>query len=166
MKLKDTCPWKKSYDKPRQCIKKQRLHFADKILYSQCYGFSSSHVQMWELLIEKAEHWRRCFRIVVLEKTLENHLIKPLNHKGNQPWIFTGRTFAEVETLILWPPDANSQLIGKDLDAGKDWGQDNKGSTEDKMFGWHQRLSGHESKQIPGYSEAQRSLVCCNPWGR
>ena len=157
--------WNKSYDKPRQCIKKQRLHFADKILYSQCYGFSSSHVQMWELLIEKAEHWRRCFRIVVLEKTLENHLIKPLNHKGNQPWIFTGRTFAEVETLILWPPDANSQLIGKDPDAGKEWRQKEIGEAEDERIEWHHQPNGHEFEQTLKDSGGQRSLVCCSPWG-
>ena len=165
MILKDACSLNKSYDKPRQCIKKQRHCFADKILYSQSYGFSSSHVEMWELPIEKAEHRRRCFRIVVLEKTFENHLIRPLNHKRNQPWIFSGRTFAEVETLILWPPDANSQLIGKDPDAGKDWRQKERGRAEDEMAEWHHQPNGHEFEQTLKDSRGQRSLACCSPWG-
>ena len=156
--------WNKSYDKRRQCIKKQRHRFADKILYSKSYGFSSSHVQMWELPIENAEHGRRCFRIV-LEKTLENHLIRPLNHKENQPWIFIGRTFVEVETLILWSLDANSQLIGKDPDAGKDWRQKEIGEAEDEMIEWHHRPNGHEFEQTPKDNGGQRSPVCCSPWG-
>ena len=105
-------PWKESYDKPRQCIKKQRLHFAGKGPCSQSYGFFSSYVQMWEL--DHKEGWALkswCFQIVVLEKTLESPLdskeIKPANPKGNQPWIFTGRT--DAETPILWPPDAKMQ---------------------------------------------------------
>ena len=113
-----------SYDKPKQCFKKQRHRFADKGPCSQSYGFSSSHVQMWELEHKKVwvpKNW--CFQTVVLEKTLESPLdckeIKPVNPKGNQPWIFIGRTDAEAEAPILWPP-AQSQLIGKDCDAGKD----------------------------------------------
>ena len=125
-------PWKKSYDKPRQHIKKQRHHFADKGQYSQSYGFSSSRVWMWEL--SHKEDWAPknwCFQTVVLEKTLENPLdskeIQPVNPKGNQPWIFFGRTDAEAEAPILWPPDVKSRLIGKDPDAEKDWGQEEKG---------------------------------------
>ena len=115
--------WKKSYDKARQCIKMQRHHFANKGLYSQSYGFSSSHVQIWEF--EHKESWvpkNWCFWTEVLEKTLESPLdykIKSVNPKGNESWIFIGRT--EAEALILWPPDARSQLIRKDPDAGKDW---------------------------------------------
>ena len=109
------------------------------------------------------------FQIVVLEKTLESPLdykeIEPVNLKGNQPWIFIGRTDAEAEAKILWPPDANSQFIGKDPDAGKDWEQEEKGATEDEMVGWHYWLNGHEFEQIPGDSEGQGSLVCCSPWG-
>ena len=125
MNLKDA-PWKKSCDKPRQRIWKQRHHFADKGLYSQSYGFSSSHVQMWEL--DHKEGWAPknwYFRTVVLEKTLENPLdskeIKPVNPKGSQPWILIGRT--EVEAPVLWPPGAESQLR-KDLVAGKDQRQE------------------------------------------
>ena len=161
--------WKKSFDKPRQCIKKERHHFADKDLYSQSYGFSSSHVGMWEL--DHKEGWTPknwYFQTVVLEKTLESPLdnteIKPVNLKGNQPWIYIGRTDAEAP--VLWPPDVKRQPIGKDPDAGKDWGQEEKGATEDdEMFGWHHWLSGYEFEQIPGDSEGQGSLACCSPWG-
>ena len=156
-KLKDTCSLEEKYDKPRQCIKKQRHHFADKGPYSQSYGFSSSHIQMWEL--DHKEGWAPknwCFQTVVLEKTLKSPLdskkIKTVNPKGNQPWIFIGKTDAEAEAPILWPLDAKSQLIGKDPDAGKDWGQEEKGVTEDEMVGWHHQLNGHEFEQILGDS--------------
>ena len=136
MRLKDA-PWKKSYDQPRQCIRMQRHHFADKGLYGQGYGFSSSHVQMWESDHKEAwelKNW--CFQTVVLEKTLESPLdckeIKSVNLiKGNQPWIFTGRTGAEAP--ILWPPVAKSWIIGKYPDAGKDRMQKEKGVAEDDM---------------------------------
>ena len=132
MKLKDAC-----YDQPRQHIKKQRHYFADKGPHSQSYGFSSSHVWMWEL--DHKENWAPknwCFWTVVLEKTLESPLdckeIQPVNPKGNQPWIFTERTDAEAVAPILWQPDAKSWLTGNNSDAGKDWGQqDKKGMTED-----------------------------------
>ena len=119
--------------------------FAYKGPYSPSYGFSSSHVQMWEL--DRTEVWALkdwCFWSVVLEKTLESPLdskaIKPVNPKGNQPWIFTGRTGAEAP--ILWPSDAKNWLIGEDPDAGKDWRQEKKGTTEDEMVGWHYRFNG------------------------
>ena len=122
-------PWKKSYDQPRQHIKKQRHYFADKGVSSQSYDFSSSHVWMWEL--DYKESWEPknwCFRTVVLEKTLESPLdckeIKPVHSKGNQSWMFIGRTDAEAETPILWPPDVKNWLIRKDPDAGKNWRQE------------------------------------------
>ena len=125
------------YDKPRQHIKKQRHHFVDKGLSSQSYGFSSSHVWMWQL--DYKGGWvskKRCFQIMVLEKTLESPLdskeIKPVNPKGNQPWIFIGRTDAEAP--ILCPPDAKNCLTGKDPDAGKDWRQ--KGEGISRWDGW------------------------------
>ena len=148
-----SAPWKKSYDKPRQCIKKQRHHFANKGPSSQSYGFSNSRVQMWEL--DHKEGWipkKWWFRTVVLERTLESSLdnkIKPVHPKGNQPWIFIGRTDAEAEALILWSPDAKSWLTGKDPDAGKDWGQEEKGAAEDEMVGLRHWLNGHEFKQTP-----------------
>ena len=124
-------PLKKSYDKPRQHIKKQRHYFANKSLYGQSYGFSSSHVWIWELDHEEGwEPMNWCFRSVVLEKTLESPLdcqeIQPVHPKGNQSWIFIGRTDAEAEVPSLWPPDVKSRLTRKDPDAGKDRRQEEK----------------------------------------
>ena len=145
-------PWKKSYDKTRQHIKKQRHYFANKCPYSQSYGFPSSHVWMWEL--DYKESWEPknwCFWTEVLEKTLESPLdckeIKPVSPKRNQSWIFIGRTDTEAETPILWPPDVKSQLIGKDPDSGKDWRQEEKGMTEDEMTGKYHCFNRHEFEQ-------------------
>ena len=118
----------------------------------------------------KGKLWhRQSFQIVVLEKTLERPLdskeIKPVNPKRNQLWIFFRRTDAEAEIPILWPPDAKNQLIRKDPDAGKDWGQEEIVVTEDEMVGWHHWLNGHEFEQTQGDSEGEGSLVCCSPWG-
>ena len=163
-------PWKKSYDQPRQHIKKQRHYFANKDLSSQSDDFSSSHVWVWELDYKESwvlKNW--CFWTAVLEKTLESLLdckvIKSVNPKGNQSWIFTGRTNAEAETSILWPPDAKKWLIGKDPDTRKDWRQKEKGTTEDEMVGWHHQLNGHEFEQAPGADDGQGELVCRSPWG-
>ena len=130
---------------------------------SQVYGFSSSHVWMWEL--DCKESWalkNLCFWTVVLEKTLESPLdckeIQPVNPKENQFWIFIGRTDAEAEAPILWPPDAKNWLIWKNPDAGKDWRQEEKGTTEDEVVGWHHWLNGHEFN-------GQGSLACCSSWG-
>ena len=101
--------------------------------------------------------WRRLLRSLDCK---ENQPVKP---KGNQPWIFIGRT--DAESPIIWPPDAKSQLIGKDPDAGKDWRQEEKGTTEGEMAGWHHWLNGHEFEQTPGDSEGEGSLACCSPWG-
>ena len=100
----------------------------------------------------------------ILESPLDKEEIKLVNPKGNQPWIFIGRTDAEVEAPTLWSPDAKSQLIGKDPDAGKDWGQEKRVS-EDEMVGWHHRLNGHVFEPTPGDSEGQGSLACCSLWG-
>ena len=149
MKLKDTYPLEKSYDQPRQHIKKQRHYIANIGLSSQGYGFSSGHVWMSELDCEESwapKNW--CFWTVVLGKTLESPLhckeIQPVYPKRDQSWVFIGRTDAEAETPILWPPDAKSWLIGKDPYAGRDWGQEEKGTTEDEMAEWHHQLDGHE----------------------
>ena len=146
-------------------------HFADKGLCSQSYAFSGSHIETWEL--DHTEGWalkNRCFSIMVLEKTLESPLgckeMKPVNSKGNQPWIFIGNTDSEAEASILWPPDAKSWLIRKDSDAGKDWRQEEKGATEDEMVVQHRRLNGHESEQTLRDSEGQGSLACFSPAGR
>ena len=142
-------PWKQSYDQFRQHIKKQRHYFANRGPSSQGYGFSSGHVWMWELDGEESwapKNW--CFWTVVFEETLQSPLdckeIQPVHPKGDQSWVFYGRTDVEAETLILWPPDSTSWLIWKNPDAGKDWGQEEKGTTEDEMAGWHHRLNGHE----------------------
>ena len=126
----------------------QRHYFANKGPSSQGYGFSSSHVWMWELDYKESwalKNW--CFWTVVLEKTLESPLdrkeIQPVHSKGNQSWIFIGRTDVEAETPILWPLDAKNWFIGKDPDAGKDWRWEKKGMTEDEMVGWHHWLSGY-----------------------
>ena len=171
MKLKSLATWKKSYDQPKQHIKKQRHYFANKGLSSQSYVFSSSHVWMWDL--DHKEGWAPknwCFWTVVLEKTLESPLdckeIQPVNPKGNQSWIFIGRIDAETEALILWPPDAKSWLIRKDPDSRQDWRQEEKKTTEDEMVRWHHQLNGHEFEQAPGNGEGQEGLACYSPGGR
>ena len=142
-------PWKESYDQARQYIKKQRHYFTNKGSSSQGYGFSGGHVWMWELDHKESlalKNW--CFWTVVFKKTLESSLdseeIQPVYPKGDQSWVFIERNDAEAETPIPWPPHAKSWLIGKDPDAGKDWGQEEKGMTEDEMAGWHHQLNGHE----------------------
>ena len=157
---------KKSYDKPRQYIKKQRHYFTNKGPYSQSYGFSSSYIWMWELDYKESrapKNW--CFWTVVLEKTLESPLdckeIQPVHPKGSQSWIFIGRTDAEAKTPILWPPDVKSQLVGKDPHAGKDWRQEKKETTEDETAGWHHQLHGHQFEQVPVKDrEAWCAAVC------
>ena len=130
------------------------------------YGFSSNHVLMWELDYKESwapKNW--CFWAVVLKKTLESPLdhkeIQPVHPKEDQSWIFIGRTDAEAETPILWPPHAKSWLIGKDPDAGRDWKQEEKGMTEDEMAGWHHCLNGCESQWTPGDGDGQGGLACC-----
>ena len=163
-------PWKESYHQPRQHIKKQRYYFANKGPSTQGYGFSSGCVWMWELDCEESwvpKNW--CFWTVVLEKTLESPLnckeIQPVHPKGDQSWVFMGRTDVEVETPILWPPDVKSWFIWKGPDPGKDWGQDEKGTTEDEMAGWHHWLDGHGFGWIPGVGDGQGGLACCSSWG-
>ena len=141
--------------KARQHIKKQRHYFAEKGLSSQSYCFSSSHVWMWELDYKESwvpKNW--CFWTVVFGE--DSWEIQPAHPKGNQSWIFIGRTDAEAETSILWPPDATNWLLGKDPDAGKDCRQEEKGMTEDEMVGWHHRALG--------VGDGQGSLACCSSW--
>ena len=137
------------YDEPRQHIKKQRHYFVNKGLSSQGYGFSNSHVWMWELEYKKSwmkKNWG--FWTIMLEKTLENPLdckeIQSVHPKGDQSWVFIGRTDFEAETPIFWPPDAKSWLICKDCECGKGWRQEEKETTEDEMVGWHHQLNRHE----------------------
>ena len=141
MKLKDFAPWKKTYDKSKQCIKKQRHYIANKGPYGQSYDFSHSCVWMWKLDHKESQTLKNwCFWIMVLEKTLESPLdckeIKPVNPKEHQSWILIGRTDTGAPTL--WPPDVKSQLIRKDPDVGKGWGKE-KGMTGDN--GWMSSLT-------------------------
>ena len=123
----------------------------------------------WELDCEESwaqKNW--CFWTVVLKKTLESPFdckeIQPVHSEGNQSWMFIGRTDAKAESPILWPPDAKSWLIWKDADAGKDWGREEKGMTEDEMVGWHQQLDGHGFGWTPGVGDGQGGLACCSSW--
>ena len=164
-------PWKKSYDQPRQHIKKQMHYFTNKGLSSQGYSFSSGHLWMRELDYKGSwvpKNW--CFWTVVLKQTLESPLdckeIQPVHPNENQSWIFIGGTDVEAETPILWPPDVKNWLIWKDPDSGKDWGQEEKGTTGDEMVGWHHWVNGHEFEWTPGVGDGQGGLACCSPWGR
>ena len=132
-------------------------------------NLSCGHVWMWELDCEEGwapKNW--CLWTVVLEKTLESPLdckeIQPVHSEGDQPWDFFGGNDAEAETTVLWPPHAKSWLIGKDSDAGGDWGQEEKGKPEDEMAGWHHWLYGLESEWTPGVGDGQGGLVCCDSW--
>ena len=138
---------------------------------SQGHGFSSGHVWMWDLDYKESwvlKNW--CFWTVVLEKTLESPLdckeIQPVHSKGGQSWVFIGRTDVEAETPILWPPHVKSWLIWKDPDAGRDWGQEEKGTTEDEMVWWLHRLDGHRFGWILGVGDGQGTVACCGSWGR
>ena len=139
---------------------------------SQSYDFSSSHVWMWELDCKQSWaptdgcFWTSPDRWMLLNFGVEEDSWEPLGQqKGNQSWIFIGRTGAEAETSILWPPDAKKWFIGKDPDAEKDWRQEEKGTTEDEMVGWHHQLNGHEFEQALGISDRQGWLARCSPWG-
>ena len=138
---------------------------------SQSYGFSNGHVWIWELDCKESwapKNW--CFWTVMLEKTLECPLdckeIQRVHSEGDQPWDFFGRNDAKAETPVLWPPHAKSWLIGKDSDVGRDWGQEEKGMTEDEMAGWHHWLNGRESEWTPGVGDGQWGLACRDSWGR
>ena len=151
-------------------LKSRDMTLPKKVHLSQSYGFSNSYVWMWE--VDHKESWAPknwCFWTVVLEKTLESLLdckeIQPVNPKGNQSWIFTGRTDAEAKTPTFWPLDMKNGLIGKDPDSGKGRRQEEKGTTEDEMIEWHHQLEGREFEQAPGIGDGQGSLECCSAWG-
>ena len=149
MKLRDACSLEGKLWSIQTAYYKAGHYFANKDPSSQSYGFSSIHVWMWELIYKESwvlKNW--CFWTVVLDKTLESPLdckeIQPVHPKGDQSWVFTGRTDVEAETPIICPPDVNSWLIGKDPDSGKGWRQEEQRTTEDEMVGWHHWLNGHE----------------------
>ena len=168
-------PWKKSCDKPRQCIKTQRHHFVNKSPYSQSYVFSSSHVWMWvldekegwvpKIDVFKLCCWRRLLRVPwTARRSNQSVSFDFLFPKGNQPWIVIVRIDAIAETPRLWPPDVKSWPTGKDPDAGKSWGREETEVTNDHIFGWHHQLNGHELSKLRD-SEGQGSLLSCSPWG-
>ena len=150
-------------------LKSRDITCQQRSVSSKLWFFSSSHVWMWELDYKESWVLKNWYLwIVVLEKTLESPLdckeIKPVSPKGNQPWIFIGRTDAEAS--ILWSPDVKNWLTGKDPDAEKDWKQEEKGMSEDEMVGWHHWLNRHEFERDPGVGDGEGGLVCCSPWGR
>ena len=168
MRLKDACSLEEKLTNLDSKLKSRDITLPTKV---RAMVLSSGHVWMWELDYKESwapKNWY--FWTVVLEKTLESSLdckeIHPVHPKGDQSWIFIGRTDAKVEAPILWPPDAKSWLIRKHPDVGKDWSQEEKGTTEDEMVGWHHWLNAHEFEQAPGDSEGQGSLVCYSPWDR
>ena len=151
-------------------LKSRDITLPIKVHLVMAIGFSSGHVWMWELDYKESwvpKNW--CFWIVVLKRTLESPLdckeIQPVHPEGDQSWVFIGQTDAEAETPILWPPDAKSWLIGKDPDAGRDWGQEEKGMTEDEMAGWHHRLDEHGFGWTPGVGDGQGGLAWWDSWG-
>ena len=168
MKLKTLAPWKKSYDQPRQHVKKQRHYFGKKGLSSQSYGFSVVMYRCEGWTIKKAERqridafelwcWRRLLRVPRTARRSNQLILKEI------PWIFIGRTDATAEAAILWPPDVKNWLIWKDPDTGKDWRWEKKGMTEDEMVGWHHQLNGHEFEYTQGVGDGQGGLACCSPW--
>ena len=165
-------PWKKSYDQPRQCVFKSRdITSPTKVCLVKAMVFPVVMFTCDSWAIKKAKRWRtEDFKLWFWRKLLsplDSKEIKPVNPKGNQPWIFIGRTDAEAEAPVLWPPDAKHWLIGKDPDVGKDWRQEKKGMmTGDEMVGWHHWFNGHEFEKTLGNDEGQENLTCCSPWGR
>ena len=169
MKLEDICSRQESNDKPRRCVEKQRFNSADKGLYSQSCGLLNGHVWLWELDCKEggaSKNW--CLQTVVLEKTLESPLdskeIKPVNHKGNQPWILLEGLMLKLKlqyfSHLRWT--ANSLEVSE---AGEDWGQKEKRVSEHEMARWHHWCNGHELGQTLGVGDGQKDLVCCSPWG-
>ena len=152
---------------PAQCLKHRVFLFDYTYPSSHGYGFSCGHVCMWELDCEEGwepKNWR--FWTVVLEKILESPLdckeIQSVHSEGDQSWVFFGRTYAKAETPVLWPPHEKSWLTGKDSDAGRNQGQEEKETTEDEMAGWHHGLDGRESEWTPGVGDGQGGLACCD----
>ena len=169
IKKKTFASWQENYDKPRQCVEKQRQYSANKgPYYSQGCGLPSGHVQLWELDSKEGRGPRNwCLWTVVLRSLLRvpwtarratQSIFREIN------WILVESTVAEVETPIFWSSDVNSWLIGKVPDAGKDWGQKEKRASEDEIAVWHLWCNGHELGQTSGDGEGQRGLMCCSPW--
>ena len=160
-------PWKKNYD---SILKRRDITFPTKVYLVQAMVFPVVVYRCESWTIKKAEHWGidafelwSWRRLLIVPRGCKE--IQPVHPKGDQCWMFIGRTDVAAETPILWPPHVKSWLIGKDLDAGKDWGQE-KGTTEDEMVGWHHRLDRHGFGWTPGFGDGQGGLVCCGSWDR
>ena len=163
-------PWKESYDQPRQHMKKQRHYFAYKfrlveamifpvIMYG-CESWTIKKAECWIIDAFELWCWRRLLTVPCMARRSNQSILK-----GNQSWIFIGKTDAEAEAPMLWPHDGKNWLIGKDPEAEKDWRQEEKGTTENQMTGWFHQLNGYELEQAPGDGEGQESMACCSPWG-
>ena len=151
-------------------FKSRDITLPTKVCLVKAMVFSRSHVWMWELDCEESwalKNW--FFWTVVFEKTIESPFdskeIQPIHSEGDQPWVFFGRNDVKADTPVLWPPHVKSWLIGKDSDAGRDWGQEEKGMPEDEMAGWHHWLDGCDSEWILGVVDGQGGLACCDSWG-
>ena len=171
MKLRHLLLRRKAMTHVDSVLKGRDITLPTKIHMSKVIFPNSHHVCMWKLDCEESwapKNW--CFWTVVLQKTLESPLdckeIQPVHPKGDQSWVFFGRNGAKTETTVLWPPHAKSWPIGKDSDAGRDWGQEEKGTTEGEMAWWHYPLDGHEFGWTLGVGDGQGGLACCNSWGR
>ena len=163
-------PWKKSCDNLDSILKSSNVTLSTKVRLVKAMVFPVIMYGCESWTIKKAEHQRiDAFELWVLEKILESPLdykeIQPVNAKGNQSWIFIGRTDVEAETPILWPPDVKNWIIWKDPDAGKHWRREEKDTVEGEMVGWHHQLNGHEFEQALGVGDEWGDLVCCSPWG-
>ena len=171
MKFKDASPWKESYDQPRYIFKSRDITLPTKVHLIKAMVFPVVLCRCQSWTVKKSECRKiDAFELWCWEKTLESLLnceeVQSVHPKGDQFWVFIGRTDAKAETPVLWPPHAKSWLIGKDSNAGRDWGQVEKGTTEDEMTGWHHRLVGHEIAWTSGVGDRQGGLACCNSWGR
>ena len=169
-KVKTVGPWKKSYDEPSRVLKSRDITLPTKVHLVKAMVFPVAMYGYESWTMKKAKHQRTdAFKLWCWRRLLKSPLdckdIKPVNPKGNQSWIFIGRTDAKAEAPVLWPPDGKSWLTGKDPHAGKDSRQEEKGTTEDEKIGWHHQLNGHEFEQAPGDGEEQVSLACGSTWG-
>ena len=163
-------PWKKSCDSLDSLLKSRDIALPTKVHLVKAMVFPVVMYGCESWTVKKAECRRiDAFWTVVLEKTLESPLdgkeMQPVHSEGDQPWDFFGRNDAKAEAPVLWPPHAKSWLIGKDSDAGRDWGQEEKGMTQDEMAGWHHWVDGRESEWTPGVGDGQGGLACCDSWG-
>ena len=159
-------PWKESYDQLDSIFKSRDVTLPTKVRLVKAMVFPVVVYGCESWTVKKAERWRiDAFELWCWRRPLDFKEIQPVHSKGDQSWVFFGRNDAKAETPVLWPRHAKSWLIGKDSDAGRDWGQEEKGTTEDEMAGWHHQLNGLEFGWTPGVGDGQGGLACCDSWG-